>query len=182
MVFIRLFWRVVRRRWVRRFLLWIVLRLLRAFGWRRAVRLLFRGRNPWRVLALGAWRAAVRVLRLGRATLLMIAWARERRSQPLGPGTRAARLSAGTPARRRLQAAYAQRSSQLPQDLRTQWRPRLARRRDHLRRSVFAAIGMDPDWRPPSRRGTGVRRLASVSPVDLGSAHAGAGSPNQEDH
>jgi hypothetical protein len=119
---ISFFWWLARHRLTRRVLLWIVVRLIRRFGLRRSLKLLFGGRRRWRFLALGAWRAAVMLLRVGR-TVLRLA----------GPQARA---------RRGL-------------DRRTPLTRRLARRRDRIRRSVLAAAGVDPNWRPPSRRGLG---------------------------
>lgn len=88
MAFIGLLWRVLRRRWARRALLWLVVRLLRLFGWRRAVKLLFRGRSRWRVLAAGLWRATVRLLRVGRAALILAGWRKTPSAKPLRTGMR----------------------------------------------------------------------------------------------
>jgi hypothetical protein len=154
MFFIRLLWRLARRRWVRRFLVWLVIRLIRLFGWRRTVKLLFRGRRRWRVLAMGAWRATVRLLRMGRPALMLIGWLRTEAPRQLGdgisdrPGSRVVRR------RRRSWAAEAL-FLKLPESIRTDLPPRLAHRRDELRRSVFAAVGADPNWQPPSRRRVG---------------------------
>ncbi len=87
MAFIALLWRLVRRRWVRQMLLWLVVRLLRLFGWRRAVKLAFRERRHWRTLAVGAWRAAVGLLRVGRAAFILLGWLRPRVWRPLRQGT-----------------------------------------------------------------------------------------------
>ena len=135
MAFITLLWRLVRRRWVRRMLLWLVVRLLRLFGWRRVVRLLARGRGGWRLLALGAWRTAIRLLRLGRSVLVLIGWAGARTPRRLG--------------RRRARNAKQRKA------LSRSFSSRVAHRRDNLRRSLLAAVGVDPGWRPKSRRRIG---------------------------
>ena len=139
MGFIALLWRLVRRRWVRRVLFWVVARLLRLFGWRRVVKLLFRGRGGWRALLVGTWRAAVRLLRLGRSALLLIGWTR---------------------ARAPLRLAHGAGGGSRPAVLSWSLSSRIARRRDELRRSLFAAVGVDPEWRPRSRRGIGDGRPA----------------------
>lgn len=151
MVVFRLLWRVIRRRWVRRVLFWIIVRLLRLFGWRRVVRLLFRGRWRWRAIASGLWRVAVGLLRMARS-LLMLGGARTRSSRPLGHRTRAGLRSGVGPRRRRLESGGTPRARQLRRRLRTRLAPELARRRDDLRRAVLASVGVDPDWQPPSRR------------------------------
>ena len=127
MVVLRIIWRMVRHRWTRRILVWVVVRLIRLFGWRRAVKLLFRGRGRWRLLAAALWRAAVRLLRVGRRVLILT-------GRP-GPG------------RQRLMENRAKHDRG-----KRGWRRRIALRRDELRRSALAAVGVDPEWRPPSRR------------------------------
>lgn len=147
MGFFRLLWRLARRRWVRRVLLWLVVRLIRLFGWRRAVKLLFRGRRRWRFLALGVWRAAVRLLRLGRSAWVLIGWVGARTPRRLVDGREARRapvLLGGW----RLRAADALGIRPLPREVRTSLPSRLARRRDELRRAVLTAVGVDPEWRP----------------------------------
>ncbi len=67
MTLITLFWRLGRRRWMRRVLLWLVVRLIRLFGWRRAVRFALRGSGRSRLLLLALWRATIRRLGLARA-------------------------------------------------------------------------------------------------------------------
>jgi|SRR5579875_1646367 len=150
MAFLRLVWWVCRRRWVRRAVLWLVARLIRMFGWRRAMKLLFRERRHWRFAAMGAWRAAVRLLRWGRSAWLLIGWVRAHMPRRLGGGTSRSQLSSGS--WRRLadaQLALHQRGAR-----RAGLRPQLARRRDSIRRSILGAIGVDPDWRP-ARKGRG---------------------------
>lgn len=139
MGFITLLWRLVRRRWVRRVLFWLVVRLLRLFGWRRVVKLLFRGRGGWRALLVGTWRAAVRLLRVGKSALLLVGWTRARAPRRLGHGGGGGSRSAVV-----------------------SWRlsSRIARRRDELRRSLFAAVGVDPEWRPKSRQRIGDGSMA----------------------
>lgn len=83
MALIGLLWRVLRRRWTRRVLFWLVVRLIRLFGLRRAVRLLFSGRGRWRLLAGGLWRAAIRLLRAGGSLLALVGWRKARAAKPL---------------------------------------------------------------------------------------------------
>ena len=143
MFVIRLLWRLLRRRWLRRLLFWLAVRVIKLFGWRRAGRLVLRGRGRWRLLALGAWRGAVRLLRLGRAALLVIGWA-ARASQRLSSGKRAAPFAAHLPTRGRARAGHR--------------RGRLARRRDELWRAALTTFGLDPEWRPRSGRKLGGAR------------------------
>lgn len=42
MPFLRLLWRLARRRWARRVVLWFVFRVLRLLGWRRLLKLVLR--------------------------------------------------------------------------------------------------------------------------------------------
>lgn len=170
MPFIRLLWRLARRRWVRRVLFWIVVRLIRLFGWRRAVRLLVRGRGRWRLVALGVWRATVRLIRVGRPDLLLIGWLRGRATRSLGDGMGHTSRSSGSPRRRRLRAADAVSIIRDSRGLRTRLPSRLAHRRDDLRRSILAAVGVDPEWRPPSRRVGGASAIGRESPPEIGGA------------
>jgi hypothetical protein len=173
MAFLRFAWRLASRRWARRvllwlivrltrwvgwrravrlLLLWLVVRLIRLFGWRRAVRLLFRGASHWRLLVEAVRRATVLLLRAGRTTLTLAGWARARRSASLNHRTPDALRSTDSPKPRRLPAADKRSGGQLAQELRTTLPLRVARRRDEIRRSLLAAFGVDPNWRPPSRR------------------------------
>jgi len=160
MVFLRLLWRLVRARWVRRVLFWLVFRLIRMFGWRRAVRLVFRERARWRSLAVGAWRAAVLLLRVGRSALMLAGWLRARATALLNHRTTYVLRSAGASERRRLSAAGTRQGLQTRQARPSTLSSRVARRRDDIRRSVLAAIGVDPNWRPPSRRAVGAASAA----------------------
>ena len=166
MAFIGLLWRLARRRWVRRLLVWLVIRLLRLFGWRRVVRLLFRGRTPWRVLAAGVWRAAVWLLRRS-PVLIPLVWPRARALRRLtrpGDTRRSGFLTTPQP-----QGAGASWTLQLSRSVRANMSPRLARRRDEIRRSLFAAVGVDPDWMPPSRRrASGARSVTGSNRAELG--------------
>jgi hypothetical protein len=164
MVFFYFVWRLVRRRWVRRVLLWLVVRLIRLFGWRRAVRLLFRGRGRWRLLAVGVWRAVVLLLRVGRSALMLAGRVRARSSPSLTHRTPAVLRSTVVPKRRRLTAADTRSVRQLGEELRRTLPSRVARRRDDIRRSVLAALGVDPNWRPPSRRAVGPTTAADRKP------------------
>jgi hypothetical protein len=159
MVMLRVLWRLVRHRWTRKILLWVAVRLLRLFGWRRALKLLFRGRGRWRLLAVGVWRVAVRLLRVGRSALTLSGWPRARRRPLLGHGKHSRHgATLGSTLRPRL-THDAKRSTLRPRlthgAKRSTLGPRLARRRDELRRLALTALGIDPDWRPPSRRGIG---------------------------
>ncbi len=171
MAFIALLWRLARSRWARRMLFWLVLRLLRWFGWRRAAKLAFRGRRHWRILAVGAWRAAVRLLRLGRLTFILLGWLGPRAWRVLRPSTRhTLQRSTVVPTHRRLRAGDEQSALRLPPTLRVprtlrvpptvraDWAPRLARRRDEVRRSLLAAVGVDPNWRPARKPRAGEAR------------------------
>ena len=185
MVFLRFAWRLASRRWARRvllwlivrltrwvgwrravrlLLLWLVVRLIRLFGWQRAVRLLFRGASHWRLLVAAVWRATVLLLRAGRSALTLAGWARARRSASLNHRTTNALRSTGSPEPRRLSAADRRSGGQLVQELRTTLPSRVARRRDEIRRSVLAAFGVDPNWRPPSRRTAGVTSAVDRKP------------------
>lgn len=164
MVFLHFVWRLVRRRWVRRLLLWLVVRLIRVFGWRRAAQLLLRGRGRWRVLAVGLWGAAVLLLRVGRSALMLAGWLRARSSPSLAHRITGALRSTVVPKRQRLPAADTRSAWQLGEGLRTTLPSRVARRRDDIRRSVLGAFGVDPDWRPPSRRAVGATTAADRKP------------------
>ena len=170
MAFIALLWRLVRRRWVRQMLLWLVVRLLRLFGWRRAVKLAFRERRHWRTLAVGAWRAAVGLLRVGRAAFILLGWLRPRVWRPLRQGTTyALRRSTVAPAPRRLRAGDEQSVLRLSPTLRAKWAPRVARRRDEVRRSLLAAVGVDPYWRPARKPRAGdARAIGPKNRPELG--------------
>lgn len=154
MAFLGLIWRLVRRRWVRRMLFWIAARLIRWFGLRRTVRLLFRDRSRWRVLAVAVWRATGLLLRAARSVLMLAGW-RGARSALSSYRTSDALSSAAAPRRRRLPETGMRSSWQLGHDLRANLPSRVARHRDGIRRSVLAALGIDPNWRPPSRRAIG---------------------------
>ena len=166
-----LFWLIVRlsrlvgwRRAVRLLLLWIVVRLIGVFGWRRALRLLVRGASHWRLLVAAVWRATVLLLRAGRSALMLAGWARSRRAASLNHRPTYALRSAAGPKPRRLTAADRRSGGQLVQELRTTLPSRVARRRDEIRRSVLAAFGVDPNWRPPSRRTVSATSLADRKP------------------
>jgi hypothetical protein len=185
MVFLRFAWRLASRRWTRRvllwlivrltrwvgwrravrlLLLWLVVRLIRLFGWRRAVRLLFRGASHWRLLVAAVWRATVLLLRAGRSALTLAGWARARRSASLNHRTTNALRSTDSPKPRRLSTADRRSGGQLVQELRTTLPSRVARRRDEIRRSLLAAFGVDPNWRPPSRRTAGATSAVDRKP------------------
>ena len=185
MVFLRFFWRLVRRRRTRRVLMWLIVRvarwvgvrravrllllwlvvhLIHLFGWRRAARLLLRSASRWRLLVTAVWRAAGLVLRAGRSALMLTGWVGARRSVSLDHRTTRALHSTVTPKPRRLSAADMRSGGQLVQDLRTNLPSRVARRRDEIRRSVLAAFGVDPNWRPPSRRTVGTTSAADRKP------------------
>ena len=190
MVFLRFIWRLVRRRRARRvllwlivrmtrwvglrravrlLLLWLVVRLIRLFGWRRAARLLLRSASRWRLLVAAAWRAARLLLRAGGSTLMLAGWVGARRSASLNHRTIGALRSTVSPKPRRLSAADMRSGGQLVQELRTTLPSRVARRRDEIRRSILAAFGVDPDWRPPSRRTVGTTSAADRKPrTELG--------------
>jgi hypothetical protein len=152
------------RRAVRLVLLWLVVRLIRLFGWRRAVRLLFRGASHWRLVLAAVWRATVLLLRAGRSALMLAGWARARRSALLNHRTTDALRSTVSPKPRHLSAADRRSGGQLVEELRRTLPLRVARRRDEIRRSVLAAFGVDPNWRPPSRRTVGVTGAADRRP------------------
>jgi hypothetical protein len=194
MVLLRLIWRLVRRRrarkvllwltvrvtrWVglrravRLLLLWLVVRLIGLFGWRRAGRLLLRGASRWRLLVAAVRRAAGLLLRAGRSALMLAGWVGARRSASLNHRTIGALRSTNSPKPRRLPAADMRPAGQLVQELRTTLPSRVARRRDEIRRSILAAFGVDPDWRPPSRRTVGTTSAADRKPR----AELGANSP-----
>jgi hypothetical protein len=182
MVSLRFAWRLARHRWARRvllwliarlsrwvrwrrgmrlLLLWLVVRLIRLFGWRRAVRLLARGAGHWRLLLAAVWRATVLLLRAGRSALMLAGWARAHRSASLDHRRTNALGSTVSPKPRRLSVADSRSGRQLLQELRTTLPSRVARRRDEIRRSVLAAFGVDPDWRPASRRTVGATSAAN---------------------
>jgi hypothetical protein len=152
-------WRVARRRWVRRVLIWMVMRLVRLFGWRRALRLVFGERGRWRLAALGVWRATVWLLRLGRSAKALLGWVSSHVPRSLAGQTLRVPLVIGS---WRLLGADAHRPGKLRADLPR----RLAHRRDNLRRSILVAVGVDPAWRP-KRKGRG-SVIGSESPPLLG--------------
>ena len=185
MVFLRFVWRLASRRWARRallwlvvrlsrwvgwrravrlLLLWLVVRLIRWFGWGRAARLLLRGASHWRLLVAAVWRATVLMLRAGRSALTLAGWVRARRSAALNHRTTHALSSTVTARPRLLSAADMRSGGQLVKELRTTLPSRVARRRDEIRRSVLAAIGVDPNWRPPSRRTVAATSAADLKP------------------
>jgi hypothetical protein len=186
MAFLRFIWRLVRRRrlarrvllwlivhvtrWVglrravRLLLLWLVVRLIHWFGWRRAARLLLRGASHWRLLVAAVRRAAGLLLRAARSALMLAGWVGARRSASLNHRTVGALRSTVTPKPRRLSAADMRSGGQLVQELRTTLPSRIARRRDEIRRSILAAFGVDPNWRPPSRRTVGTTNAADRKP------------------
>ncbi len=147
MTVLRFFWRAVRRRPVLRVLLWIVVRLIGWFGWRRSVKLVFRQRRRGLAIALGLWRATVGLLRLGRLAWILIGWIRQHSPRLLGHRKETLQ-SQLFPERRGLRAPDTARSLHVRGTVGPNVSSRLARRRDELRRSVLAAIGVDPEWRP----------------------------------
>jgi hypothetical protein len=194
MVFLRFAWRLASRRWARRMLLWLTVRLtrwvggrravrllllwltvrlIRLFGWRRAMRLLFRGVSHWLLLVAAVWRASVLLLRAGRSALTLAGRARAHRSASLNRRTTNALRSTVSPKPRRLSAADSRSGGQLVQELRTTLPSRVARRRDEIRRSLLAAFGVDPNWRPPSRRTAGPTSSVDRKPrPELGATSA----------
>lgn len=185
MAFLRFAWRLARRRWARRVLLWLTVRLtrwvgwrravrllllwltfrlIRLFGWRRAMRLLFRGASHWRLLVTAVWRATVLLLRAGRSALTLTGRVRAHRSASLNRRTTHALRSTVSPEPRRISAADRRSGGQLVQELRTTLPLRVARRRDEIRRSLLAAFGVDPNWRPPSRRTAGPTNAVDREP------------------
>jgi hypothetical protein len=166
-----LLWLIVRvtrwvglRRAVRLLLLWLVVRLIHLFGWRRAARLLLRSASHWRLLVAAVRRAAGLLLRAGRSALMLAGWVGARRSASLNHRTTGALRSTVSPKPRRLSAADTRSGGQLVQGLRTTLPSRVARRRDEIRRSILAAFGVDPDWRPPSRRTVGTTSAPDRKP------------------
>jgi hypothetical protein len=185
MVFLRFIWRLVRRRRARRvllwlivrvarwvglrravrlLLLWLVVRVIRLFGWRRVARLLLRSAGRWRLLVAAVRRAAGLLLRAGASALMLAGWVEARRSASLNHRTIGALRSTVSSKPRRLPAADMRSGVQLAQELRTTWPSRVARRRDEIRRSILAAFGVDPNWRPPSRRTVGTTSAADRRP------------------
>lgn len=146
---VRLLGRLLRRRWLRRLLFWLGGRLVRRSGWRRTARMLFRGRSHWRPLAKGVWRAALALLTLGRLTYRLIGWLGAHRPRALGGHT--SRKSLRTRVVPRLGAAGGQPGHRLAVEPRTTLKRRVAHRRDVIRRSLLASVGVDPNWRPARR-------------------------------
>lgn len=145
---LRFAWRVIWRRPIFKMLLWVVLTLVRRFGWRRSAKFAFAQRRRGYAAVRGLWRAAVRLLRLGRSVWTLIAWVRRNLPRLLrGGGTQALR-SASVPQDRRLRAPYVTRSLDTQRPVRPNLSSRVARRRDEVRRSLLAAMGVDPNWRP----------------------------------
>src|SRR5579875_46477 len=126
MALIGLLWRLARRRWVRRVLVWLMVRLIRLFGLRRVVRLLFRGRTPWRMLATGLWRATVWLLRRG-TILIPLATPRAHILRRLGRGSADSRRSILMPRGQRPHPADTPWTLQLSRSVRTNLAPRVAR-------------------------------------------------------
>jgi hypothetical protein len=147
MALLRFLWRVARRRWVMRLLLWLAVRLVRLFGWRRSVKLVFRQRRRFRFVAVGMWRATVGLLRFGMSAWILIGWIRKHGPRALGHGKGTLR-SQVSPELGRLRAADPPWPLDRRRHARTNFSSRLARRRDELRRSVLVAVGVDPGWRP----------------------------------
>jgi hypothetical protein len=127
-------------------LFWLVTRLIRLFGWRRAVKMVFRNRRHLRLAVIGGWRATVRLLRLGRSAWRLLGWIREHGPQLLTGGRKALRLGAG-PNHRGGHAALRPRAYPTG-TFRTNLTSRVLHRRDKVRGSLLAAVGMDPNWRP----------------------------------
>jgi hypothetical protein len=146
---VRLLWRLVRRRWLRRLLFWLGVRMVRKSGWRRTARLLFRGRRHWRLLVKVVWRATLGVLLLSRRTFRLIGWLRAHRPRSLGG--QHPRKALRTRAVPRLRAADARSGRQSAGEPRITLKRRVAQRRDVIRRSLLASVGVDPNWRPARR-------------------------------
>lgn len=143
----RLIRRLLGQRWFRRLLSWLLVRQVRRSGARGTARLLLRAA---RLLLTASWRTTLGLLRLSRRVIRLIGWldahrppalrARRRRSLP-GRIIRALPPSQPAPGA----GPLARRPATLSR--------RVAHRRDVIRRSLLAAVGVDPDWRP-ARRGT----------------------------
>jgi hypothetical protein len=146
MALLRLLWRLLRRRRLARVLLWVVTRLIRLFGWRRAVKVVFRNRRYLRITGIGAWRATVRLLRMGRSAWRLLGWIREHGPQLLAGGRKALRLTTGH-SHRGGHAALRPRAHPTA-TVRKNLMSRVLHRRDVVRGSLLTAVGMDPNWRP----------------------------------
>jgi hypothetical protein len=169
MLFIRLLWRLVRlpwrlarllrrlvrllrrlfgRRWLRRLVLWFVARQVRKSGWRGTAKFLFRGRRHVRALIVALWRSTIGLFRLGRRLIHLIGWIRAHKPRALGQQTHKSLRARVVP---RLAPGEAHPTRQLSRELRNTLPRRVAHRRDVMRRSLFAAVGIDPNWRPARR-------------------------------
>jgi len=169
MLFIRMLWRLVRmpwrltrlvrrlarllrrlfgRRWLRRLVLWLVARQIRKSGWRSTAKLLFRGSRHLRALVVASWRATIGLLRLGRRVVRLIGWIRAHTPRALGQRTHKSLRARVVP---RLAEGQVHPTGQLSRELRNTLPRRVAHRRDVIRRSLFAAVGVDPNWRPARR-------------------------------
>jgi hypothetical protein len=175
MVFLRLLWfiirlpwwlarlprriaRLVRRllgqRWFRRLLSWLLVRQVRRSGARGTARLLLRAA---RVLLSASWRTTLGLLRLSRQVIRLIGWLDAHRPAALGRSSRRslpARIIRALPSSRPAAAA------EHPSRRRPTLSRRVAQRRDVIRRSLLAAVGADPNWRPARRSTTQSRRGA----------------------
>jgi len=166
MLFIRLLWRLVRlpwraarllrraarllrrlfgRRWLRRLVLWLVARQVRKSGWRATAKFLFRGRRHLRALIVASWRSTIGLFRLGRRVIHVIGWIRAHTPRALRQQTQKSLRARVVP---RLAAGQAHPTRELSRELRNTLPRRVAHRRDVIRRSLFAAVGVDPNWRP----------------------------------
>jgi hypothetical protein len=169
MLFIRLLWRLVHlpwrlarsvrriarllrrifgRRWLRRLVLWLLARQVRRSGWRGTAKFLFREVRHLRALMAASWRAAIGLLWLGRRIVHLIGWIRAHTPRALGQQTHKSLRARIVP---RLAAGEAAPTRQLSRELRNTLPRRVAHRRDVIRRSLFAAVGIDPNWRPARR-------------------------------
>ena len=134
-----------REPWFRRLLAWLLVRQVRRSGVRGTAKLLLRGA---RLLLTASWRTTLGLFRLGRGVIRLIGWLDAHRPRALGQRDQRslrARIILALPASRVATAgAY-------PLPLRTPLSRRVAHRRDVIRRSLLAAVGVDPNWRPARR-------------------------------
>jgi hypothetical protein len=153
---VRLPWHLARQarrllgsRWLRRLVLWWLGRKVRQSGWRGTARYLWDQRGLLRTLAAASWRATVGAFRLGRRIVRLIAWVHAHTPRGLGQRARGSLHARVVPG---LTAGDADSDRRLPLVLRPRSRTpmsrRVAHRRDVIRRSLLASVGVDPNWRP----------------------------------
>ena len=137
--------RLIRQRWFRRLLAWLLMRQVRRSGVRGTAKLLLRG---VRLLLTASWRTTLGLFRLGRRVVRLIGWLDAHRPGALGRRRQRslrARIVLALP------AAHSAAAAQHPAQLRSPLSRRVAHRRDVIRRSLLAAVGVDPNWRPARR-------------------------------